>query len=60
MAGSSHSNSVVFYSKYYFELNEDSKKRYDDKLKLINCKEDPFKRLESPDTFSGVAMVWHE
>ena len=55
MAGSSRSNSVDFYSKYYFELKEDSKKRYDDKLKLINCKEDPFKRLESPDTFSGVA-----
>ena len=60
MAGSSRSNSVDFYSKYYFELKEDSKKRYDDKLKLINCEEDPFKRLESPDTFSDVAMAWHE
>ena len=51
MAGSSHSNSVDFYSKCYFELKEDSKKKYDDKLKLIICKKDPFKRLESLDTF---------
>ena len=53
MAGSSHSNSVDFYSKYYFELKEDSKKKYDD---TIICKEDPFKRLESPDTF--LAWRW--
>ena len=60
MAGSLRNDSLDFYSKYYFELKDDSKKRYNDKLKLINCKKDPFKRLESPDTFSGVTTRWHE
>ena len=45
---------------FYFELMGDSKKRYDDKQKLLNCAwEDPFKRLESPDTFSGTTIQWH-
>ena len=60
MAGSSRNDYADFYSKYYFELKDDSKKRYDAKLKLINCKEDPFKRLESPAAFSDVEIQWHE
>jgi len=55
-------NSVNFYSKYYFGLKKDSNKRYSDKLKLLNCEEDPYKRLESPawHAFSGMAIQWHE
>jgi len=56
MAGSSRDNSMDFYSKYYVYLKKDSKKRYD-KLKLLNCEENPYKRLESPGTFSGVAIA---
>jgi len=52
MADSSHNNSVNFTQV----LKEDSKKRYDDKLKLLNCEEDPYKRFESSGTFSGMVI----
>ena len=48
------------YSKYYLELKGDAKKRYDDKLKLISCEEDPYCRMESPAAFSGLPIQWHE
>jgi len=39
MADSSRDNSVNFTQV----LKEDSKKRYDNKLKLLNCEEDLYK-----------------
>ena len=56
MADSSRDNSVNFTQV----LKEDSKKRYDNKLKLLNCEEDPYKQLESPGTFSSMVIQWHE
>ena len=63
MASSLLNDSTYFYPKYYFELKDVSKKRYDDKPKLINCKKHEkrsFKHIESPDTFYSVAFQWHE
>ena len=35
------------YSKYYTELEVDSRKRYDEKLKLIKASEDPYCYFEN-------------
>ena len=60
MTSSSCDGTSFSYSKYYLELKGDAKKRYDDKLKLINCTEDPYCRMESPESFSGAPIQWHE
>ena len=60
MASTSTDGTSFSYSKYYLELKGDEKKRYDEKLKLINCDKDPYCQVESPETFSGVSIQWYE
>ena len=38
---------TVVRSKYCWELNEDAKKRYEQKLKVVHCLKDPCCYLES-------------
>ena len=45
------------YSKYFSELKEDVKKRYEEKLKVVDCTKDPYCYLESKNTVSG-SVEW--
>ena len=41
------------YSKYFSELKEDVKKKYEEKLKVADCTKDLYCYLESKNTVSG-------
>ena len=45
------------HSKYYSELKEDAKKRYDDKLKISDCLRDPYCYLDRKNNISN-ALAW--
>ena len=48
------------YSKYFSDdLKEDAKKRYEEKMKTIDCIKDPCCYLESKNTGSGT-VEWSE
>ena len=47
------------YSKYFSELKEYVKKRYEEKLKVVDCTKDPYCYLESKNTVSG-SVEWSE
>ena len=47
------------YSKYFQELKEDVKKRYEEKLKVADCTKDLYCYLQSKNTVSGF-VEWSE
>jgi len=60
MDSAQRGNHPFSYSQYYLEQTGDTKNWYFDKLKLINCEEDPYCRLKKPSTFSGNAIEWQK
>ena len=44
---------AVNYSKYYSELKEDARKRYEEKLKVADCLKDRYCYLESKKSISN-------
>ena len=60
MADSSHNNSMDCYSKYYFQLKDDSKKRYDNKPSWLLIKSSPsHSNTLKAQTLYGIAFQWH-
>ena len=49
----------IAYSKYYSELNGEAKTRYEDKIRLISHKKDPFCHLEVVNS-SLHGLQWYE
>ena len=46
-------------SKYFSDLTEDAKKRYDEKIEIVDCTKDPYCYLESKNGVSGT-VEWSE
>ena len=43
------------YSKYFSELKDEEKKRYDDiKMKIVGCAKDPYCYFGSKESIAGV------
>ena len=50
---------VFKFSKYFLELKEDSKKRYENKMKIAYCTKDSYCYFESKKAVSG-SVEWNE
>ena len=62
MSGSSEPSGGLTYSKYFNELKNDAdKRRYQEKVSLVGCPEDPYCRLERTGSQCSKSQVeWME